>query len=104
MKHWMLVKGSDGIAVQGHLHDRVGFPEGVEVVTSGIVGWNHKGTELLLETKEQEGLAALRDLLSSGSPASAVQQLLGLIDKVAHNQDVLLKIKNWSALMSGRRS
>ena len=61
-------------------------------------------TELLLETKEQEGLAALRDLLSSGSPASAVQQLLGLIDKVAHNQDVLLKIKNWSALMSGRRS
>ena len=61
-------------------------------------------TELLLDAKEQEGLKALRDLLSSGSPANAVTQLLGLIDKVARNKDVLIKIINWAALMSGRQS
>ncbi len=61
-------------------------------------------TELLLDDKEQEGLKALRNLLSSGSPANAVTQLLGLIDKVAHNKDVLMKIINWSALMAGRHN
>ena len=61
-------------------------------------------TELLLDAKEQEGLKALRDLLSSGSPANAVTQLLGLIDKVARNKDVLIKIINWAALMSGRQN
>ena len=67
MKHWMLVKGSDGIAVQGHLHDRVGFPEGVEVVTSGIVGWNHKGTELLLETENSVYKADLYEYITESN-------------------------------------
>lgn len=60
--------------------------------------------ELILDEKELEGLEALRELLSSGSPAAAVGQVMGLIDKVTHNRDVLSKIKEWAALMSGGRA
>lgn len=67
MKHWMLVKGSDGIAVQGHLHERLGFPEGVEVMTSGILDWKLRGTELLFETANSIYKADLYEYISESN-------------------------------------
>ncbi len=63
-----------------------------------------KRLDQILETREIEGLTALQEIMSGGSPASAVQQVLGLVEKVGKNSDVLQRIKDWAALMAGAKT
>ena len=55
----------------------------------------------LLTQQEQEGRATLQDLLRQTPPAAAIQQLTALLNSIPTNREMLLKVKELAALMSG---
>ncbi len=59
-----------------------------------------KNSDLLLNARQKEGLALIRQMLGSTSSAVAIPQLLSMMDKAGTNADLLLKIKDWFALMN----
>lgn len=59
--------------------------------------------EMLLDASQLEGLKLVRGMLNSTRSATAVPQLLSLMDKAETNDALLLKIKDWVALMEKSR-
>lgn len=59
--------------------------------------------DILLDDKQKEGLRLIRGMVSSLRSASAVPQLMSMMDKAATNDELLLKIKSWVALMNKTR-
>ncbi len=59
-----------------------------------------KNSDLLLNARQKEGLALIRQMLGSTSSAVAIPQLLSMMDKAGTNADLLLKMKDWFALMN----
>ena len=59
--------------------------------------------EMLLDAAQLEGLKLVRDMLNSTRSATAVPQLLSLMDKAETNDALLMKIKDWVALMEKSR-
>ena len=59
-----------------------------------------KKSDILLDDEQKEGLSLIRQMLGSVSSTTAVPQLLSMMDKAATNSDLLLKMKDWFALMS----
>ena len=59
-----------------------------------------KKSDLLLNDRQKEGLALIRQMLGTTSSAAAIPQLISMMDKTSSNQDLLLKIKDWFALMN----
>ena len=54
-----------------------------------------KRVELLLNEKEMEGLKAIRSVLGATHSATAIPQLLSLMDKVSGNDELMDKIIGW---------
>ena len=59
--------------------------------------------DLLLSQQEWEGLQIIRKMQEGVPPAQAVQQLLSMIQRVRTNSDMLLRMKDWAALMQNGR-
>ncbi len=59
-----------------------------------------KNSDLLLNARQKEGLSLIRQMLGSTSSAVAIPQLLSMMDKAGTNSDLLLKMKDWFALMN----
>ena len=59
-----------------------------------------KNADILLSDREKEGLTLIRTMLGSASSAVAVPQLLSMMEKAETNEDLLLKMKDWFALMN----
>ena len=59
-----------------------------------------KNADLLLNPRQKEGLSLIREMLGSTSSAVAIPQLLSMMEKTATNSDLLLKMKDWFALMN----
>ena len=59
-----------------------------------------KRAELLLSEKEVAGVQALRSLLGSMHSATAIPQLLSLMDKVSGNDEMMDKIQAWVAMLN----
>ena len=59
-----------------------------------------KNADILLDSRQKEGLGLIRNLLGSTSSAVAIPQLESMMDKAATNQELLLKMKGWFALMN----
>ena len=59
-----------------------------------------KKSDLLLNDQQKEGLALIRQLLGTTSSAVAIPQLLSMMEKTNSNQELLLKMKDWFALMN----
>ncbi len=59
-----------------------------------------KNADILLNEREKEGLSLIRTLLGSASSAVAIPQLLSMMEKAETNEDLLLKMKDWFALMN----
>ncbi len=59
-----------------------------------------KNSDLLLNPQQKEGLSLIRQMLSSTSSANAIPQLLSMMDKTSTNSELLLKMKDWFALMN----
>ena len=59
-----------------------------------------KNADILLNDQQKEGLTLIRTMLGSTSSAVAIPQLLSMMDKADTNADLLLKIKDWFALMN----
>ena len=62
-----------------------------------------KRAEMLLDAAQLEGLKLVRGMLNSTRSVTAVPQLLSLMDKAETNEALLLKIKDWVALMEKSR-
>ena len=62
-----------------------------------------KRAEMLLDAAQLEGLKLVRGMLNSTRSATAVPQLLSLMDKAETNDALLVKIKDWVALMEKSR-
>ena len=62
-----------------------------------------KRAEMLLDAARLEGLKLVRGMLNSTRSATAVPQLLSLMDKAETNDALLVKIKDWVALMEKSR-
>lgn len=59
-----------------------------------------KHSDILLNDREKEGLSLIRQLLGSTSSSVAIPQLLSMMEKTAVNSELLLKMKDWFALMN----
>ena len=59
-----------------------------------------KNADILLNDQQKEGLSLIRAMLGSTSSAVAIPQLLSMMDKAETNEALLLKMKDWFALMN----
>ena len=59
-----------------------------------------KNADILLDDRGKEGLSLIRAMLGSTSSSVAIPQLLSMMDKAETNEDLLLKMKDWFALMN----
>ena len=59
-----------------------------------------KNADILLNDQQKEGLTLIRTMLGSTSSAVAIPQLLSMMDKTENNEALLLKMKDWFALMN----
>ena len=59
-----------------------------------------KNADLLINDRQKEGLSLIRTLLGSTSSAVAIPQLMSMMDKADTNEMLLLKMKDWFALMN----
>ena len=59
-----------------------------------------KNADILLNERQKEGLSLIRTMLGTTSSAVAIPQLLSMMDKADTNADLLLKMKDWFALMN----
>ena len=56
--------------------------------------------DLLISDQQKEGLNLIRSMLGNTSSAVAIPQLLSMMEKTANNEMLLLKMKDWFALMN----
>ena len=59
-----------------------------------------KHADILLDDRQKEGLSLIRTMLGSTSSSVAIPQLESMMDKAETNAALLLKIKDWIALMN----
>lgn len=59
-----------------------------------------RNSDQLLNPQQKEGLQLIRQLLGTTSSATAIPQLLSMMDKTATNAELLNKMKDWFALMN----
>lgn len=59
-----------------------------------------KNADILLDEKQKEGLTLIRTMLGSTSSSVAIPQLVSMMDKTDTNAALLLKMKDWFALMN----
>ena len=59
-----------------------------------------KNADILLNDRQKEGLSLIRTMLGSTSSAVAIPQLLSMMEKTETNETLLLKMKDWFALMN----
>ena len=59
-----------------------------------------KNADLLISDQQKEGLNLIRSMLGNTSSAVAIPQLLSMMEKTANNEMLLLKMKDWFALMN----
>ena len=59
-----------------------------------------KNADLLINDRQKEGLNLIRTMLGNTSSAVAIPQLLSMMDKTDTNEMLLLKMKDWFALMN----
>ena len=59
-----------------------------------------KNADILLNEQQKEGLSLIRTMLGSTSSAVAIPQLLSMMDKAETNEELLLKMKDWFAIMN----
>ena len=59
-----------------------------------------KNADILLDSRQKEGLTLIRTMLGSTSSSVAIPQLVSMMDKTETNEALLLKMKDWFALMN----
>ena len=59
-----------------------------------------KNADILLDDRQKEGLSLIRQLLGNTSSSVAIPQLLSMMEKTDTNADLLIKMKDWFALMN----
>ena len=59
-----------------------------------------KNADILLDDRQKEGLSLIRTMLGSTSSAVAIPQLESMMEKTDTNEALLLKMKDWFALMN----
>jgi transcription termination factor Rho len=59
-----------------------------------------KNADILLNDQQKEGLALIRTMLGTTSSAVAIPQLISMMEKTETNEQLLIKMKDWFALMN----
>ena len=59
-----------------------------------------KNADILLDDRQKEGLSLIRTMLGSTSSSVAIPQLVSMTEKTDTNTALLLKMKDWFALMN----
>ena len=59
-----------------------------------------KNADILLDSRQKEGLSLIRTMLGSTSSSVAIPQLVSMMEKTDTNSALLLKMKDWFALMN----
>ena len=59
-----------------------------------------KNADILLDDRQKEGLTLIRTMLGSTSSTVAIPQLVSMMEKTDTNSALLLKMKDWFALMN----
>ena len=59
-----------------------------------------KNADILLDDRQKEGLSLIRTMLGNTSSTVAIPQLVSMMEKTDTNYALLLKMKDWFALMN----
>jgi transcription termination factor Rho len=59
-----------------------------------------KNSDILLDSREKEGLSLIRTMLGNTSSSVAIPQRVSMMEKTDSNAALLLKMKDWFALMN----
>lgn len=76
---------------------RAGVSPAINLQLSGT-----KRAEMLLTPQQMEGLQLIRSIMTSTRSVSAIPQLLSMMDKAGDNDELMLRIKDWVALMGAK--
>lgn len=81
--------GNMEIHLDRKLSEKRIFPA-IDIYKSGT-----RRDDLLLSQSELEGVRTIRRVLSGGNPAEVTEQLIGMLDKTATNEEFLQRVKDW---------
>lgn len=59
-----------------------------------------KNADILLNDQQKEGLTLIRTMLGTTSSAVAIPQLISMMEKTETNEQLLIKMKDWFAMMN----
>ena len=75
LKHWSLVYLGDKVAASGNLHDRPGYPNGVEIRSSVINSWELRDDTVFLFTENSIYRCSPKEHVLSGESLSLLNQV-----------------------------
>lgn len=73
---------------------RAGIYPPVNLLLSGT-----KRAELIASKEQQDGIKLIHEMLGSLRAVDMIPQLLSMLEKTTNNEDLLVRIKDWAALM-----
>lgn len=73
---------------------RAGIYPPVNLLLSGT-----KRAELIASKEQLDGIKLIHEMLGSLRAVDMIPQLLSMLEKTSNNEDLLVRIKDWAALM-----
>ena len=73
---------------------RAGIYPPVNLLLSGT-----KRAELIASKEQLDGIQLIHEMLGSLRAVDMIPQLLSMLEKTSNNEDFLVRIKDWAALM-----
>ena len=73
---------------------RAGIYPPVNLLLSGT-----KRAELIASKEQLDGIKLIHEMLGSLRAVDMIPQLLSMLEKTTNNEDLLVRIKDWAALM-----
>lgn len=101
LKHWQVVDLGGMLVLEGHLHKRFGYPEGIHIRTSEITDWYRDGARIFFHTVNSCYACSLEEYILDGDSLSLLNDpsLAGISNetldvRLVHYADFI--VDNWN--------
>ncbi len=88
LNHWRLTDLSDGIALEGHIHGRSGFPDGLQISTSFVSCWYQTEDRFYFATANSAYACRKAEYILESSSLALLEELDAdaLAEEIAENR------------------
>jgi len=75
LNHWRLIDMGEGIALEGHIHGRSGFPDGLQISTSFINCYHQKGSCFYFESSNSVYACRMSEYMLESDSIALLEQI-----------------------------